>query len=201
MTSKLAEQQNNESPNTNDVHIQIIERDGEQLLVIKEQRSGDQPREYTVEIPAARLPELKRVVEKITPARDDTRAEETAAKSALRAVVFAHESEEEFANILDFYHINWDYEPRTFVLERDADGNVLKCFTPDFYLPDHDLYIEITTLKQSLVTKKNRKVRLLKELYPDVNIKLLYASDYAKLLEKFSASKNRGDVETASKRG
>jgi hypothetical protein len=201
MTTKLAEQHNSNSPKTNEVHIQIIERDGEQLLIIKEQRADDQTKEYSVEIPASLLPELKRAVEEIAPAGDDKETDARGTKSSQQSVAFAHESEEEFAHILDFYHIRWDYEPRTFVLERDGDGNVLKCFTPDFYLPDHDLFIEITTLKQSLVTKKNRKVRLLKELYPDVNIKLLYASDYAKLLEKFSASKFRQDAGTANNKG
>ena len=198
MTTKIAEPHNSDAPKTNEVHIQIIERDGEQLLVIKEQRADDQAKEYSVEIPASLLPELKRAVAEIALADSQDAAVTPAAEPEPPAVAFAHESEEEFAHILDFYHIRWEYEPRTFVLERDAEGNVLKCFTPDFYLPDHDLFIEITTLKQSLVTKKNRKVKLLKELYPDINIKLLYASDYAKLLEKFSASKLRTDVDAVS---
>jgi hypothetical protein len=105
-----------------------------------------------------------------------------------RGISFAHASEEEFARILDFYHIGWEYEPRTFPIEWDGDGNVIASFTPDFYLPEHDLFIELTTLKQPLVTKKNRKIRLLKELYPEVSIKVLYASDYQKLVEKFAAS-------------
>jgi hypothetical protein len=77
------------------------------------------------------------------------------------------------------------YEPRTFVLEHDHDGNPSQAFTPDFYLPAHDLYIEITTLNQKLVTKKNRKARRLRELYPDVNIKVLYQRDYLRLLVKY----------------
>ena len=81
---------------------------------------------------------------------------------------FAHNSERQFAKLLDFYAIEWQYEPRTFVLERDRDGNSAQAFTPDFYLPAYDLYIEITTLNQKLVTKKNRKARRLRELHPDV---------------------------------
>src|SRR5262249_29537513 len=76
-------------------------------------------------------------------------------------VRFAHNSERQFAKLLDFYAIEWDYEPRTFVLERDRDGNPAQAFTPDFFLPAYDLYIEITTLNQKLVTKKNRKARRL----------------------------------------
>jgi hypoxanthine phosphoribosyltransferase len=57
-------------------------------------------------------------------------------------------------------------------------------FTPDFYLPEHDLYIELTTMKQSLVTPKNRKLRLVRELYPDINVRLLYRKDYQQLLAK-----------------
>ena len=103
-------------------------------------------------------------------------------------IVFAHPSEEEFARILDFYHVEWSYEPTTFPIEWDSEGNVTSAFTPDFYLPEQELFIEITTLRQALVTKKNRKIRRLRELYPEVNIRILYASDFRKLIEKFVAS-------------
>lgn len=86
---------------------------------------------------------------------------------------------------MDFYAIVWQYEPRTFVLEHDRFGNPAQAFSPDFYLPAYDLYIEITTLNQKLVTKKNRKARRLQELYPDVRIKVLYQRDYLHLLVKY----------------
>ena len=107
--------------------------------------------------------------------------------SRQRPVEFAHPSEAEFARILDFYQVAWQYEPRTFAVEWDEEGNFVSSFTPDFYLPDHDLYIELTTLKQKLVTAKNRKVRLLRRHYPNVRIKLFYGADYRKLLAKFAA--------------
>ena len=98
---------------------------------------------------------------------------------------FAHNSERQFAKLLDFYNIAWDYEPRTFTLEWDRDGRPAQAFTPDFYLPAYDLYIEITTLNQNLVTKKNRKSRRLREKYPDVSIRVLYQRDYLHLLVKY----------------
>jgi hypothetical protein len=98
---------------------------------------------------------------------------------------FAHPSERVAAQILDFYRIDWEYEPTTFPIEWDGRGNVIAAFTPDFYLPDFDLYIELTTMSQKLVTKKNRKVRRLRELYPDVNIKILYQKDFRNLLLKY----------------
>jgi hypoxanthine phosphoribosyltransferase len=97
---------------------------------------------------------------------------------------FAHPSEQEFARILDFYGLQWDYEPLSFPLEWDGDRAV-EMMTPDFYLPALDLYLELTTMKQSLVTQKNRKIRRLRELYPDVNVKLLYRRDFHRLLAKF----------------
>ena len=100
-------------------------------------------------------------------------------------VRFAHNSERQFAKLLDFYGIAWDYEPRTFTLETDRDGNPVQAFTPDFYLPAYDLFIEITTLNQKLVTKKNRKARRLQELFPDVSIKVFYQRDYLGLLVKY----------------
>lgn len=116
--------------------------------------------------------------------------------SSLRPSTFGHPSEEEFARLLDFYRIEWLYEPRSFPLQWEGD-RVTEMFTPDFYLPELDLYIELTTLKQSLITEKNRKVRRLRELYPDINIKLLTKNDYLKLLAKYGygnlgATKVRG---------
>ena len=98
---------------------------------------------------------------------------------------FAHNSERQFARLLDFYGIEWQYEPRTFTLERDKVGNPVQAFTPDFYLPDQDLYVEITAMKQSLVTRKNRKLRKLRERYPDVRIKLFYRRDLERLAQHF----------------
>src|SRR5947209_2937900 len=106
-------------------------------------------------------------------------------KVTLRNKMFAHQSEEMFANLLDFYRIAWEYEPRSFPVQWDRSGNVQESFTPDFYLPEFDLYLELTAMKQSLVTKKNRKVRLLRELYPDLNIQVFYQKDFENLIFKY----------------
>ena len=98
---------------------------------------------------------------------------------------FAHESEEEFARLLDFYGVRWQYEPRTFTLRQTGDGRIVEAFSPDFFLPDLDLFVELTTLKQGLVTDKHRKLRRLRELHPDIQIKLLYKKDYLNLLRKY----------------
>jgi hypothetical protein len=98
---------------------------------------------------------------------------------------FAHASEAELARILDFYQVRWAYEPDVFPIGWSMSGDVVESFSPDFYLPDLDLYVELTTLKQKLVRKKNRKLRRLRELYPDVRIKLFYARDFRMLLLKF----------------
>lgn len=103
------------------------------------------------------------------------------------SMAFAHESEAELARFLDFYRVEWRYESVSFVLERGPDGRIAKSFTPDFYLSEFDLYVELTTMKQSLVTKKNGKLRKMRSLYPDINIKILYRRDYRKLLFKFGA--------------
>jgi hypothetical protein len=111
----------------------------------------------------------------------------TAVTPALKSdsVKFAHASERQFARLLDFYQIEWEYEPRSFDLGWDREGNVVQRFTPDFFLPQYDLYIEITTLNQKLVTKKNGKIRKLRELYPGVNCKIFYQRDYLSLVTKY----------------
>lgn len=98
---------------------------------------------------------------------------------------FAHGSEAELSRILDFYGVPWEYEPHVFPILWNTDGDVLESFAPDFYLPDLDLYLELTTLKQRLVRKKNRKLRRLRELYPGLNIKLFYGKDFRALMLKY----------------
>ncbi len=107
-------------------------------------------------------------------------------------VRFAHASERQFARLLDFYQIEWDYEPTSFDIEWDESGDVTQRFTPDFYLPDFDLYIEITTLNQKLVTKKNRKVRQLRQRYPEIRCKILYQRDYLSLVSKYDLEDESG---------
>jgi hypoxanthine phosphoribosyltransferase len=102
---------------------------------------------------------------------------------------FANPAELEYAKILDWYGIPWQYEPTTFVLERDEEGRVTEAFSPDFYLPDQDLYLEVTVMKQSLVTRKNRKLRKLRQLYPEIRIKLFYERDFMRLAARFGLQK------------
>jgi hypoxanthine phosphoribosyltransferase len=97
---------------------------------------------------------------------------------------FANRAELECAKVLDYYGVPWEYEPTTFVLEEE-DGRVVEAFKPDFYLPEQDLYVEVTVMKQSLVTRKNRKLRKLRERYPGVRVKLFYKRDIERLAERY----------------
>lgn len=98
---------------------------------------------------------------------------------------FAHPAEETFAKILDYYGILWEYEPRTFPLHWDESGAVTEAFTPDFYLPQQDVFIELTTLRPSLATYKNRRIRRMQELYPEVKVKLLKRREMRDLMVKY----------------
>jgi hypoxanthine phosphoribosyltransferase len=111
-------------------------------------------------------------------------AEPAETSFALRPA-FAHASEAEMARILDFYQVRWEYEPHVFPVVWNLDGTVVESFAPDFWLPDLDLYLEMTTLRQKLVRKKNRKLRRVLELYPDLRVKLFYARDFRALMLKF----------------
>ena len=114
-----------------------------------------------------------------------TLVEATPGPAAAPGPAFAHASEAEMGRILDFYDVRWEYEPRTFPILWNQAGDVVESFSPDFYLPDLDLFLEMTTLRQRLVRKKNRKIRRLRELYPDLRIKLFYARDFRAMLLKY----------------
>ncbi len=106
-----------------------------------------------------------------------------------KAPVFKNAAEEEFAGILSMYQMEWEYEPKTFPVAWDAEGNVTSAFSPDFYLPAFDTYIEITTMNQKYVTAKNKKVKKLRELYPGIQINIVYKNDFNSLIERFKMGK------------
>jgi hypothetical protein len=93
------------------------------------------------------------------------------------ATRFAHSSEAEFSRLLDFYEVAWLYEPCAFPIVWDSNGNVMEWFTPDFYLPAYDLFLEMTVQRPRLQSRKNRKIRLLFQAYPDLKIKLFTRRD------------------------
>jgi hypoxanthine phosphoribosyltransferase len=107
---------------------------------------------------------------------------------------FSHPTEELFARILDFYGIEWQYEPSTFPLEWDAQGTVIEAFSPDFYLPAQDLYIELTTLRPQLSTYKNRRLRRMRELYPNIQVKLLKRRELHAMLLKYGLSEDAAKI-------
>ena len=114
---------------------------------------------------------------------------------------FAHASEAELARILDFYGVSWRYEPDVFPISWNADGAVTESFAPDFFLPEIDLYLELTTLKQSLVRKKNRKLRWMRLLYPEIRVKLFYARDFRALMVKYGRTTVLADLAVANAAG
>lgn len=171
--------------------VSLLESQQGLFLQLRTQKGSDTDAvvESRTSIPAALIPEIKRAIneiETILSERGELDDYDNAqAYQQGLTIAFANESEQEFARILDFYKIRWEYEPTTFPIVWDEEGYVRESFTPDFYLPDYGVFIELTTMKQSLVTKKNRKVRLFEENYPDIPIKLLYGKDYKALLAKF----------------
>jgi hypothetical protein len=116
------------------------------------------------------------------------------AEEAPSPISFAHPLEEEFARILDYYGIEWQYEPRTFPLAWDDDGEIIEAFSPDFYLVQEDLYVELTTLRPKLITRKNRKLRRLRELYPDVNVKLFKRNDLRDMMIKYGMDEHASGI-------
>jgi hypothetical protein len=172
--------------------ISLLESKQGLFLQLQTQKGGDTEDavvESKTSIPAALLPEMKRAINEVERILSDRGElddyDNGLAYQRSRSSIFANDSEQEFARILDFYKIRWDYEPTTFPIAWDEEGYVRESFTPDFFLPDYGVFIELTTMKQSLVTKKNRKVRLFEQHYPDMPIKLFYGKDYKALLAKF----------------
>lgn len=113
---------------------------------------------------------------------------------------FAHPVERELARLYDAHGIAWQYEPHTFVLERNADGSARAALTPDFYLPQLDVYVECTVMRQPLTSRKRRKVRKVRESL-GVTVEILCRRDFVRLARRWNfdelgraATRTSGDV-------
>jgi len=154
------------------------------------------PQAPAIRGPAAGVPDLAELVPLTALFERDGSPVEPGAPLPSDAVRFQHTSERRFARLLDFYGLPWEYEPHEFPIDWDGAGTPVASFRPDFYLPTYDLHIEITTSAQRLVTKKNRKLRLLREHHPDVRCKLFYQRDYLELVRKYRLDDDLDDVES-----
>jgi hypothetical protein len=97
---------------------------------------------------------------------------------------FAHPIELELALVFDEHGIVWDYEPHTFVLERNPDGSVKQAFTPDFHLPDLGLYVECTVMRQALTGRKRRKVERARAQL-ELPVGILFRRDFVRLADRW----------------
>lgn len=122
-------------------------------------------------------------------------------KNNKKEIIFSHSAEEMFARILNFYGVRWEYEPKTFDLEYGPTGKVKLAFTPDFYLPDQDLYVELTTLRPQLANIKNKKIRLMQNLYPEIKIKLMKRRDIRDLLIKYGLYEEAASIKGTNAQG
>lgn len=99
-------------------------------------------------------------------------------------VRFAHPSERLFAALLDAHGVRWQYEPVEFPLRWDEGGAPVGGFRPDFWLPEHRCFVELTTADQRLVTRKNAKLRRMRALYPEVDVEIVYQRDFVELMAR-----------------
>ena len=103
---------------------------------------------------------------------------------------FAHPAERELARVFDEHGIRWEYEPRTFILDRNPDGSVREAFTPDFYLPEQGVYIELTVMRQPLTSRKRRKARRVREQY-GVPVEIMFRRDVLRLAHRWRLDRLR----------
>ena len=82
-----------------------------------------------------------------------------------------------FAKILIHLNRNYEYEPRTFLI----DGGE-QTYTPDFYDKDRNLYYEV---KGWFPKDEHEKFKKFREQYPDIKIHLLQTNKFKKIYFSF----------------
>ena len=91
-------------------------------------------------------------------------------------IYFYSRWEANIARLFNYLGIKWLYQPKTFDLKTQN-------YTPDFYLPEQKIYIEVKNFLWKYSKIRDEKFR---KLYPNINLFLLLKKDYLKLEKKYS---------------
>ena len=97
---------------------------------------------------------------------------------------FAHPAEEAFAEFLNRYKIDWEYEPHSFELAHHPDGQISSAFCPDFFFPTLGIYAELTTADPGLNSRKTKKIRKANEIY-GIRVVLFCKKDIEALAQRY----------------
>jgi len=91
-------------------------------------------------------------------------------------IYFYSRWEANIARLFNYLGVKWLYQPKTFDLGSQN-------YTPDFYLPDRNAYVEVKNFLWKYSKIRDRKFR---KIYPDINLTLLLKKNYLKLENKYS---------------
>ncbi len=91
-------------------------------------------------------------------------------------IYFFSRWEANYARLLNFQGMRWVHQPQTFRLKKQN-------YTPDFYLPEQDKFIEIKNFLSDYSKNRDEEFR---KLYPNLRLDLILKKDYLKLQEKFA---------------
>jgi hypothetical protein len=101
--------------------------------------------------------------------------------------MFVTPEEERFERMLRKHSIPWEYESHLITFALDPKIGVADAgFNPDFYLPEWDIYVELTGGGAASMRKKRSKIRRAVDLYPYLRIRLLDEGDVS-LMEEDSS--------------
>jgi len=97
-------------------------------------------------------------------------------KDISKTIYFYSRWEANIARLFNYSGIKWTYQQKTFDLGSQN-------YTPDFYLPDGDIYIEVKNFLWRYSKTRDRKFR---KIYPGIKLTLLLKKDYLELEKKYS---------------
>lgn len=97
-------------------------------------------------------------------------------KDISKTIYFYSRWEANIARLFNYSDIKWKHQPKIFDLKTQT-------YTPDFYLPEYDMYIEVKNFLWKYSEIRDRKFR---KLYPDINLILLLKKNYLELEKEYS---------------
>jgi len=91
----------------------------------------------------------------------------------LNDTFFRSSWEANVARYFNFVGIKWEFESKTFWFENIKRGN--RSYTPDFYLPEEDRYVEV---KGWMDKSSKTKLKRMAKYYPNIKIEIIAKDEY-----------------------